>query len=247
MVKTKKFVSIMFSITLLLLLTIVLVACNGDSTKTLDVNGAKELFNSTVDAYGKATSVDVKFSYNDSKGSQTISFQYNLEGNKIKDLAYVVSNLNGELSIYVKDGVAYMNAYGTKSKSNMTDDDYSIYMDKYTFKSAIEEVSSLFGYTFYTGATLKSATAGKISLDCDLSQLSADPALDDDKLFEMEENLEKLKEKKALTVEYEYSDTITKLVGVVTEQDDSTKTFTVEFNGTSQVTINYPSFADYAE
>ncbi|MBQ7276173.1 MAG: hypothetical protein IJS58_02885 [Bacilli bacterium] len=246
LINTKKFVSKMFVFALLLVLTLVLIACDGGS-KTLDLNGAKDIYTKTVAAYVDGTSVDVKFSYSDNKGNQTIVFKYNLEGNKIKDLAYVVNNLNGELSIYVKDGVAYMNAYGTKSTSTMTDSDYATFMEKYTFKSAMEEVNSLFGYTFYTGASVKNAYVGKIELDCDLSKLSADPALDDDKLFEMEENLEKLKEKKALTVEYTYGDYITKLVGVVTEQDDSTKTFTVEFNANSSVTIDFPSFESYKD
>ena len=229
----------------ILFLALCLVACGGD--EKIDVNTAKAYYNNTIDAYKSAKSVDVKFSYNDNTSNQTVEFKYVLEDNKIKELAYVVTNLNGELSIYVKDDVAYMNAYGTKSKTAMTDENTATYMEKYTFKNVINEVTNLFGYTFYTGANLVSAGNGKIKLDCDLSLLSADPSLDDDALFDMEENIEKLQAKKSLTVEYEYSDKLlTKLVGVVTEQDDSTKTFTVEFKGTS-ANITFPSFDDYKD
>ena len=216
----------------LFVLALSLVACGEKKNETLDVAGAKKIYEDTMKSYGKASGVDAKVSYNYGGQVSTIQFSYNLEGEKIKDLAYVVNNELGELSVYVKDGVAYMNAYGTKTKTSMSDADNATFVEKYTFAKAVEEINVLFGYTFFGAAKVESASDKNVKLSCDLSLLQADPSLDEDAFFEAEENIEKLQAKKALAVEFEYSGSnMSKFVGTVTEVDDTVKTFTVEFKG----------------
>jgi len=233
----------------LFVMALALVACggndNGKSEGIKDAASAKAVYDATIDAYKNATGVDCKYTYEDKDGTQNITFQYILEGDKVKELAYVVKNKSGELSVYVKDGVAYMNAYGTKSKANMTDADNANFKSAYGFEAAMVNVNSLFGVSFFTAATLDSVEGSVAKLSCDLNALAADPQLGEDEYFEMEENIEKLREKKALNVEVTFNgNAMTKFVGFVTEQDDSTKTFTVEFLGNAP-TITYPDFASY--
>ena len=232
----------------LFVLALSLVACGGNnSNDSMDVAGAKKIYEDTMKAYGSGKGVDAKVTYNYGTQTSSIQFAYNLEGNNIKDLAYVVNNELGELSVYVKDGVAYMNAYGTKTKTNMTDADNATFVEKYTFAKAVEEINVLFGYTFFGAAKVESATEGKVKLSCDLSLLQADPSLDEDAFFEAEENIEKLQAKKALAVDFEYSGSnMSKFVGTVTETDDTVKTFTVEFKGTAP-TITLPDVSGYDE
>ena len=226
----------------LFVLALSLVACGGNnSNDSMDVAGAKKIYEDTMKAYGSGKGVDAKVTYNYGTQTSSIQFAYNLEGNNIKDLAYVVNNELGELSVYVKDGVAYMNAYGTKTKTNMTDADNATFVEKYTFAKAVEEINVLFGYTFFGAAKVESATEGKVKLSCDLSLLQADA------FFEAEENIEKLQAKKALAVDFEYSGSnMSKFVGTVTETDDTVKTFTVEFKGTAP-TITLPDVSGYEE
>ena len=231
----------------LFVLALSLVACGEKKNETLDVAGAKKIYEDTMKSYGKASGVDAKVSYNYGGQVSTIQFSYNLEGEKIKDLAYVVNNELGELSVYVKDGVAYMNAYGTKTKTSMSDADNATFVEKYTFAKAVEEINVLFGYTFFGAAKVESASDKNVKLSCDLSLLQADPSLDEDAFFEAEENIEKLQAKKALAVEFEYSGSnMSKFVGTVTEVDDTVKTFTVEFKGTAP-TITLPDVSGYEE
>lgn len=232
----------------MLVMALALVACGGGKGKAIsDVSGAKKVYDDTVEEYKNANSVDAKFTYKNGTETQTITFAYVLDGAIIKQLAYVSNGKNGELSVYVKDGVAYMNAYGVKTQAQITDEDNANFKENFSFASAMDEVNNLFGYTFFTAASLEDANGETVKLSCDLSKLEANPELGEDEFFDMEENIEKLQAKKALNVEFNYKDgKMTKFVGTVTEQDDSKKVFTIEFNGTN-ASITFPELTGYEQ
>lgn len=236
-----------FYISLVLVLCLLLVACGSKGIK--DASGAKKAVDATMAEYEGAGAASVKFTFKEGEISETVSMTYKLNAtkDKIEELAYVSSNPNGEVSVYIKDGMAYMNSYGNKTKKAFSDAENKICLEKYTFKSIRDAFEYLFNDSFYSSSSVASSSKGLVLLDCNIMNLQPNSNLDDDAYFDAEEKFEKLKEKKSLTLEVSYNnDKATKLVGVAIDNDDVQSTMTVEFLGTV-ANINYPSFDGYVE
>lgn len=240
----KKYVSLV----VILMVAFLLFGCNNN--KDVNVDEVSEDFDTVIAQYtdGDTVQAKVTFSTNGDK-TQEITINYIKENGIISAMGVVenkyTTDETQEMSVYVKDGVAYLNRLGEKTSEVLTSDENSDICEDYLFNSYIDGLLEIYNTPFFNSCEVTSSTNDSVLLKCNPATLQVDATLTDtDAILAAQSNINKLQEKSSITLAINYTDDkVTSFEGEFV--NDSTDLVKVEFLSNTAVDITYPDLTGY--
>ena len=233
-------------ILLVVLAVFSLVGCKKKG-KDKSVDELNNALNNTVQEFKASGNVQAKITLT-STDTQTIDVKYSIENNKIKALATVLQDTNGEVSVYVKDGVCYIARYNSvKEKYTATDAELQKIAESYTLDAYIKKALDIFNKEFFKASSAEKLSDSSYKLTCDLASLQVSDDTPDDEILDAEAQIEKLQAMESVTLTLTLSgDAISVLEGTFVK-DGKTSTIKIEFLNKDSFTVEVPNQSEYVE
>lgn len=227
----------------LVLVVLLLVACKKNKVKNTD--DLNNVFTNTVQTYKSAENVQAKITLK-SETEEVIDLKYSISGGKITSLATVLTDSEGEVSVYVKDGVCYVARYSSpKEKYTATDAELTKIASTYTIDAYIKKATSIFNKEFFKASSIESSDGGVYKLSCDLAALEVASDTPDDEIIEAEAQIEALKALESISLTLTLKDDLVAKFEGTFVKEGKTSTITIEFISTSTFEVNVPNASDY--
>ena len=229
----------------LLLLCLFLVSCgNKDKEKSLDE--VKKAFDETVALYGTSNTAQFKFTLQNDD-TTTITVKYTLLDNKVKEMSAITVNNNGEVSLFIKDGKAYMARYNSdKTVSDLSDADARTIASDYNFTGFMKRVLEIYSNSFFKASSIESGKDDVYVIVCNLDALEVDDSLDTDALMQQQADIERMQELTSVKLELTLDgNRVTKLVGTYVNKDNKTSVITIELLSLDAPTIEVSDPSSY--
>ena len=241
--KTNKIIITLIMAFMLLFVT----GCKKEKDSIKSSNDLNNALNQTIEEYKTAQSVNAKISLISST-TQNISVKYNIENEKISSLATILTDSEGEVSVYVLDGICYISRYNApKEKYTATDDELKTIADSYKLDAYIEKALEIFNVQFFNVSTCEETGDNVYKLTCDLDLLQVADDIPDDEIIDAEAQVEKLKEMESITLTLTLSDGKVSIFEGTFVKDGATSTIKIEFLGTNASEISVPNASEYTE
>jgi len=242
----KKYVSLV----VILMVAFLLVGCNNN--KDVNVDEVSQDFDEVIAQYTDSDTVQAKvtFSTNGDK-TQEITVNYVKTNGMISSMGVVENKYTAsetqEMSVFVKDGVAYLNRLGEKTFEVLTTDENSDICEDYLFNSYIDGLLEIYNTSFFNSCEVTSSKDDSVLLECNLETLQVDPALTDtEDILAAQNNINNLQAKSSITLTINYTDDkVTSFEGEFV--GDTTDLVKVEFLSTTAVDITYPELSAYTQ
>ena len=230
-------------ILLILLAMFFVVGCKKNKTKSAD--DLSKALNETVSTYKNASNVQAKITLN-STSTETIDVKYSLENGKIKALATVLTDENGEVSVYVKDGTCYLARYNSpKEKYSASAEELQKIADTYTIDAYIKKALDIFNDQFFKASSTEKTSNSSYKLTCDVFSLQVSDDTPDDKIIEAEAQIEKLQAMDSVSLTLNLNgDLIASLEGTFVKEG-KTNTIKIEFLNTNSFEVSVPNESEY--
>ena len=206
----------------------------------------QKYFNDTISEYKEADDVEFKITLN-STATTEISVKYSIKNSMIESLASVAKDANGEVSVYVKDGVAYMARYNNeKTSMNLAQEDATKIASEYRFDAYFNRAAEIFNASFFNASALEKVSDTEYDIVCDLTALEVDETLDGEAYLQAQEDIENLMKLSDVSLKlFINGEKVTKMVGSFTAGDGVKSTITVEFISLDPVTVTVPDASSY--
>lgn len=201
----------------------------------------------TKAAYSNSSSGNIVIDIVENDETTHMEYIYNYSGSVLESLKVVLTMGDTTMEAYVKDEVAYINVQGEKTKAALTYAEGEQIIDEFGFDALTEYVFATFDQSIFNALVIDSNEDGVVTMTWDPDKyvflyegLTDEEFLDADERFEnISANIKAI----SVTVHYE-NDKVTKLTSTWTQNDDSVGTIAIEFKGTDEQTITYPTDLD---
>ena len=232
---------------ILFLVFVVLLAAACKKNKIKNTDDLASAFEKTVEAYKNAENVQAKITLK-SDTQEVIDVKYSISSGKITSLATVLTDSEGEVSVYVKDGTCYVARYSSpKEKYTATDAELTKIASAYTIDAYIKKATSIFNKEFFKASSIESSSDGVYKLACDLATLDVASDTPDDQIIEAEAQVEVLKALESISLTLTIKDDLVAKFEGTFVKDGKTSTITIEFISTSAFEVSVPNASDYSE
>ncbi len=234
----------------LVIFLMALVACgggNGGNKKTeKTVSDLQKCFNDTISEYKEANDVEFKITLV-STNTTEISVKYSIKDNKVESLASIAKDADGEVSVYVKDNVAYMARYNNeKTSMNLASEDATKIASEYRFDAYFNRAAEIFNASFFNASALEKVSDTEYDIICDLTALEVDESLDGEEYLQAQEDIENLMSLSEVSLKlFVDGEKVTKMVGSFAKDGGAKSTITVEFISLDPVTVTVPDASSY--
>lgn len=200
-------------------------------TVPFPINQLRTLLSSRLSEYSSAKNFGIKIVSNDGANELVSEVILNKtdEGN-IESLMFKLSGAENS-HVYVKDGFSYILKDETKSKSELTTIEQAILLNNYKFDKLVEVVSAYYRETEFYNAL------HYVSKDGNVVEFALDLAAYNGNVFVTEG-------KDAINIKVHLEDGKPVKVETLVLVGETVKSTTLEFNGTTNQTITYPTDLD---
>lgn len=239
-----------FAIICILALSLLLVGCGTPEPpkpeKTIEEVKAEVL--GVFDAYGNADNGSFKLITKKGTEESTVDMTFNYEGGKIGiySLKTILTNINGSISVYVKDGNVYTNRYDqSKTTARLDSAQAEKIANEYNFNQFNEYLVKLLNNSFFASATVESFenNVAKVALNIGTYDISTEEESE-----VLTTIFDGIKESNSVTLEVTYAETgVTNIK--VTIDKDVVSTIELQLFGTAQgeLPIEFPDFSSYTK
>ena len=230
---------------LIIILALFAFGCKKNKTKSAD--DLSNILNSTNSAYANAENVQAKITLT-SDSVQTIDVKYSIANGKIASLATVLTDSEGEVSVYVKDGTCYVARYNSpKEKYAATDIELTTIALSYKLDAYIKKAMDIFNGQFFKASSVEKVSDDTYKLTCDVNSLQVADDVPDEEILEAEAQIEKLKAMDSITLVLVLNgDSVKELEGTFVKEGKTSK-IKIEFLGTGSVEVSVPSASEYKD
>ena len=125
-------------------------------SKSHSVEEIRQMVNDAQKVYTDATSVHYTLDVNNGTDNTHLEVQYDYNSGKtaLQDMAYVLTSNGATESMYVKEGVAYMDRFGQKFTSQINDNQVTDIIDNYGFAAFTHSLFKVLGPSFFESASV---------------------------------------------------------------------------------------------
>ena len=235
-----------------LLLSLFLVGCTDPQKEpekpSKTVAELKTEVLSALDTYVLADHGTFKLIAVDGDKTSTVdmTFNYDVEKSGILSLKTVLTNANGELSVYVEDDQAYINRYDqAKNVVKMTSKEGEEIANNYCFEVLCESVLVMLNDSFFNALTMESEKDGVVKATLGIGAYDISSEEESEMLTTI---FDGIKEKSSVTLEVTYTEGAVSSVKVVLV-GEVTSSLELQLLGTStsDIEIAFPDFSDYTK
>lgn len=200
------------------------------NSKSYTAGELKNLLNSTLNQYSVATNFSIKINLNDGEKELTSEVILNKTTDQIDSLMYKLSGAE-TAHVYVKDGYAYLLKDNVKTKSKLTTFEAQQILDDYNFNKMVENLTGFYNEEeFYTAVKFESNKDDVLEFSLDLSAYNGT-------VFVTEA-------KDAITVKVSLVDQKVVKVETIVKVGEKVQLASLEFLGTTNQTITFPTDLD---
>lgn len=232
-----------FKVLMLLLVVVGLTACNNKKPQDESKDYLK-MITDTKKEYTDSDSVNVYITVETNNVTTTNELIYNFDGTSIVSLAHKLVDGDTVYEAYVKEGLAYVNVNGDKSKGTLFDMEAEEVINNYAFAEVTEAVFDPFDKSLMKAMVTDEDKDGVAKLTWDASKyvLVTDGLTGDevDKAMARFTDIQSKMAEIKLTINYS-NNKVTKLESTWKTKDNKTSTITIEFKGTGTQTVTYPA------
>lgn len=231
----------------LLMLLLVVIGLSACKDKNPVVNNPKDYYKmlvNTQDEYEDSKSVNVLMTIVNGDVTTTSELIYNFDGTQIVNLAQKLTDGNTTYAAYVKDGLAYVNVNGNKSKGTLFDMEAQDVIENYSFNAMTAVIFNTFDKSLMQALVVSEDKDGEAKLTWDPTKyVFVSDGIDEndlDKAMERYSSIQSNITKIDVTIKYA-DNKVTKLTSTWVDKDNKTSNINIEFRGTGTQTIEYPS------
>ncbi|MDD3192090.1 MAG: hypothetical protein PHP41_05015 [Bacilli bacterium] len=205
----------------------------------------------TKAAYEASESGNIYIQLIDGDEETTLEYIYNYTGSTLTSLKVVLIAGESQLQAYVKDGVAYVDVNGEKTKDTLTSGEQSEILSDYNIVALMETAINTFDLSLLKACTITTDEAGVATLDFNKeSYVFISTGLSDEEFLEADERYQNINTNiEDITLEFTYTEEgVSVLDSTWTHTDSTVSSIKIEFRGTTLQTITYPTdLDDYTE
>lgn len=228
---------------MLLLVVMGLSACKDKNQKTEKKDFYKMLID-TKSEYTNSKSVNVLMTLVNGDVTTTSELIYNFDGAQIVNLAQKLVDGDTVYEAYVKDGIAYVNVNGDKSKGTLFDMEAQDVINNYAFEDLTAVIFDTFDKSLMNALVVSEDKNGVARLSWDPTKyvfVSDNLSGEDlDEAMERYGNIQSNITRIDVTINYA-NNKVTILTSTWVDKNNKTSSISIEFRGTATQNIVYPS------